>query len=220
MDPNIKKILVISLGVLFIAAIIVSVYLIFSKSKSGCVPNCNTKNCGSDGCNGSCGTCTGTDYCDSTGQCKNCPTCNPPFLVSDGKCGCKFSSTQFNCFLTFSDIIVNGKNYYPSKNKKVNNTYSYLYTPKNNQTPCQLTPSPNTYIPYGTIGWELDHDILNDYSEGTDLYNINNPGDTTLCFFKLRTDNTLIFDIFDSGKQNKVGCAQLNTNVPHVSLTC
>jgi hypothetical protein len=34
-----------------------------------CVPNCAGKECGADGCGGSCGTCTAPDSCDATGQC-------------------------------------------------------------------------------------------------------------------------------------------------------
>ncbi|MBI5544356.1 MAG: hypothetical protein HY901_10730 [Deltaproteobacteria bacterium] len=34
-----------------------------------CQRQCAGKECGSDGCNGSCGSCTGTQQCDSAGQC-------------------------------------------------------------------------------------------------------------------------------------------------------
>jgi hypothetical protein len=37
-----------------------------------CVPDCTGRQCGTDGCGGSCGTCTGTDVCDdSTGTCRD-----------------------------------------------------------------------------------------------------------------------------------------------------
>ncbi|MDD5032571.1 MAG: hypothetical protein PHC85_00415 [Candidatus Pacebacteria bacterium] len=35
----------------------------------GCTPNCTGKVCGSDGCGGSCGTCTSPATCDGSGQC-------------------------------------------------------------------------------------------------------------------------------------------------------
>lgn len=36
----------------------------------GCVPDCTGKSCGDDGCGGSCGSCTGTSYCNSEGNCE------------------------------------------------------------------------------------------------------------------------------------------------------
>ncbi|MFZ2414801.1 MAG: fibronectin type III domain-containing protein, partial [Minisyncoccia bacterium] len=41
---------------------------------TSCVPNCAGKNCGSNGCAGTCGTCSGSDVC-SGGVCV--PTCTP-----------------------------------------------------------------------------------------------------------------------------------------------
>lgn len=35
-----------------------------------CVPQCGGKQCGDDGCNGSCGSCEGGQSCDGAGQCK------------------------------------------------------------------------------------------------------------------------------------------------------
>lgn len=41
-----------------------------ASSSCPCVPNCSGKQCGDDGCGGSCGTCTGaTEYCTSSGLC-------------------------------------------------------------------------------------------------------------------------------------------------------
>jgi len=42
-----------------------------------CAPNCSGKECGSDGCGGNCGTCTGTDTCSSAGQCVHTPSTPP-----------------------------------------------------------------------------------------------------------------------------------------------
>ncbi|HOX60586.1 MAG TPA: thrombospondin type 3 repeat-containing protein [Candidatus Magasanikbacteria bacterium] len=39
-----------------------------------CVPNCGTKECGDNGCGGTCGTCTTGEQCDATGQCIVPPT--------------------------------------------------------------------------------------------------------------------------------------------------
>ena len=38
-----------------------------------CVPVCDGKQCGSNGCEGTCGSCTGTDICDATGKCQAAP---------------------------------------------------------------------------------------------------------------------------------------------------
>jgi hypothetical protein len=76
-----------------------------------CTPNCAGKECGSDGCDGSCGTCTSGKVCNSNGKCvvtctdtcqslgyecgthsicgvnKNCGTCTSGKVCSGGKCG-------------------------------------------------------------------------------------------------------------------------------------
>ncbi|MFT7624667.1 MAG: hypothetical protein ACI9WU_003856, partial [Myxococcota bacterium] len=36
---------------------------------NACTPSCNGKQCGGDGCGGSCGTCSGNQTCNSSGQC-------------------------------------------------------------------------------------------------------------------------------------------------------
>ena len=53
-----------------------------------CVPQCEGKQCGPDGCGGTCGTCTGTDVCnEQTGQCGPCqPNCEGKECGDDG-CG-------------------------------------------------------------------------------------------------------------------------------------
>jgi len=40
-----------------------------------CTPSCTNKNCGDDGCGGSCGTCTGFQTCGALGICENPPSC-------------------------------------------------------------------------------------------------------------------------------------------------
>ena len=70
-----------------------------------CSPNCAGKNCGSDGCSGSCGSCNSTQYCNSAGRCvqipippENCtPNCAGKNCGSDGcsgSCG-SCNSTQY-----------------------------------------------------------------------------------------------------------------------------
>ncbi|MEK7672344.1 MAG: peptidoglycan DD-metalloendopeptidase family protein [Patescibacteria group bacterium] len=57
-----------------------------SNDVTGCTPNCNGKTCGSDGCGGSCGTCTQTGYSCVNNVCKK--PCNPPTCASKGlSCG-------------------------------------------------------------------------------------------------------------------------------------
>jgi len=71
-----------------------------------CVPDCTDKECGNDGCDGSCGTCTGDKVCDASGKCvtggelkcdqlnmpEPSPCTEPPAsckcvgCVSDGQC--------------------------------------------------------------------------------------------------------------------------------------
>ena len=46
---------------------------------AACVPACAGRQCGDDGCNSTCGTCTGTQMCTAGGQCQEPgPVCPPP----------------------------------------------------------------------------------------------------------------------------------------------
>jgi acyl-CoA thioesterase-1 len=49
-----------------------------------CTPNCTGKQCGDDGCSGSCGTCTAPATCQADGTCQNPST--PPPTPSSGSC--------------------------------------------------------------------------------------------------------------------------------------
>jgi len=40
--------------------------------KPSCTPKCENKNCGSDGCGGSCGTCSNFSYCKNDAKCTSC----------------------------------------------------------------------------------------------------------------------------------------------------
>lgn len=55
---------------------------------SACQPDCNGKQCGSDGCGGQCGTCGAGDTCDGAGQCVGgcTPDCSAKACGGDG-CG-------------------------------------------------------------------------------------------------------------------------------------
>jgi parallel beta-helix repeat protein len=46
-------------------------YNLSSTSPPACTPVCSNKQCGSDGCSGTCGTCLSTQTCDSNGACIN-----------------------------------------------------------------------------------------------------------------------------------------------------
>jgi hypothetical protein len=65
-----------------------------------CVPSCTGKQCGSDGCSGSCGTCPSGQSCDASGQCqKSCvPACTGKQCGPDG-CGgsCGSCATGQTC---------------------------------------------------------------------------------------------------------------------------
>ncbi len=60
----------------------------FLPRNQNCQPNCNGKECGDDGCGGSCGTCENGKTCNSNGKCvENCtPDCNGKECGDDG-CG-------------------------------------------------------------------------------------------------------------------------------------
>jgi hypothetical protein len=51
-----------------------------------CAPNCTGKQCGPDGCGGSCGTCSAPNTCDAAGQCTCVPNCTGKQCGPDG-CG-------------------------------------------------------------------------------------------------------------------------------------
>jgi hypothetical protein len=65
-----------------------------------CTPSCSGKVCGSDGCGGSCGTCSGGKTCNASGQCtSSCtPSCSGKTCGDDG-CGgsCGTCSTGQTC---------------------------------------------------------------------------------------------------------------------------
>ena len=62
-----------------------------------CIPNCQGKNCGSDGCGGSCGSCAAGAKCQTSGQCC-APNCTNRNCGSDG-CGgsCGTCASALTC---------------------------------------------------------------------------------------------------------------------------
>ncbi|MSP60273.1 MAG: hypothetical protein EXR72_08015 [Myxococcales bacterium] len=66
----------------------------------GCVPQCSARNCGSDACGGTCGTCGQGFTCNGAGSCtQGCsPSCNGKSCGSDG-CGgsCGSCGKGFTC---------------------------------------------------------------------------------------------------------------------------
>ncbi|HUU03311.1 MAG TPA: hypothetical protein VM425_17895 [Myxococcota bacterium] len=64
-----------------------------------CQPDCAGRNCGDDGCGGSCGNCSGTDTCEANGICRPCrPDCTGNVCGDDG-CGgfCDNCSADQHC---------------------------------------------------------------------------------------------------------------------------
>jgi hypothetical protein len=66
-----------------------------------CVPNCNLKTCGGDGCGGSCGSCDTGYECNTAGTCDCIPQCNGKECGEDS-CGgnCGTCGTGFECNTT------------------------------------------------------------------------------------------------------------------------
>jgi len=71
-----------------------------SECQGGCSPSCSGKQCGSDGCGGSCGTCSYGYACNAYGQCtSSCtPSCSGKQCGSDG-CGgsCGSCASGYSC---------------------------------------------------------------------------------------------------------------------------
>ena len=69
-----------------------------------CVPDCTGRVCGSDGCTGSCGSCTAPDTCNASGQCVaactavyGCQTSAPPNSSIVSCPGCCGSGSCYGC---------------------------------------------------------------------------------------------------------------------------
>ena len=56
--------------------------VVAAQGRSGCAPTCTSATCGSDGCGGSCGACTGAKSCAESGGFRSCQM--PKTLTVDG----------------------------------------------------------------------------------------------------------------------------------------
>jgi hypothetical protein len=87
-----------------------------------CTPNCSGKDCGDDGCGGSCGTCTGTDTCNSSGVCEGMgsgsgsgtcdhPDCSTGDALESGcdACATEVCAQDSYCCTTLWDSICVGE---------------------------------------------------------------------------------------------------------------
>jgi len=70
---------------------------------SGCVPQCAGKDCGDDGCGGSCGSCGSDESCGSDGKCTDKCSCVGKSCGDDG-CGrvCGYCGPGTQCTATFT----------------------------------------------------------------------------------------------------------------------
>ncbi len=70
-----------------LAVIAIILYFTLRPKKKPCVPNCKNKDCGPDGCGGSCGTCPAGQSC-VNGKCVSCvPDCKGKTCGEDDGCG-------------------------------------------------------------------------------------------------------------------------------------
>jgi len=94
-ELNVSNIKIISIAPIYkissgkeVIGSIVDSYWIKKWFVEDCIEDCTGKECGDDGCGGSCGDCNGTDVCDGTGQCVPLEECVPETCISLGKeCG-------------------------------------------------------------------------------------------------------------------------------------
>lgn len=128
-----KRIIIIVVGVIILALVSFFTYKLFSSSKHSstpsCTKQCDNKNCGDDGCNGSCGVCKNNESC-VNGKCTPSAICS-----CDGKeCGSTDGCGNRCCPLK------NDPNYDCSSCQCQNNSYL-----KNNQCiKCPDNSKPNT----------------------------------------------------------------------------
>jgi hypothetical protein len=98
LSKNQKNGIYIGLTVFFGLVVFFIVKHFKNKNTNNCIPKCNGKNCGDDGCKGNCGTCPSEQTCGQDGKCsgtvcipdcdgKNCgeiDNCNKP--CQEGPC--------------------------------------------------------------------------------------------------------------------------------------
>jgi len=93
MGGDMTKFFIKSLNLLFL------VFFIYSgcSDDGSCTPNCNGKECGDDGCGGSCGECTGYESCGQDGVCisKYEEECNDMVSTMD-QCGVEIKGKSYD----------------------------------------------------------------------------------------------------------------------------
>ena len=183
-------------------------YIGIDCSQKTCNPPCNT-------IGGKCNTNTVACDCNPGYSGYDCSTCEPP-LSTNGAGGCKVSfDTNINiCYLTFSDIIVNNKQYYIDPNNKTTNIFQYKYTvsasiQKFNQTP----ETTNTTIMF--------NDILTQKSFYSPFfYSDSSKKDQLLLNMKLRSNTQtqlpIIFDLTTPQSPTVIGTASFTLTQPPV----
>ena len=62
-----------------------------------CVPGCEGKQCGPDGCGADCGACGEGTNCDDVGQCVEGWICNPSYLDASDGCDCNCGAHDSDC---------------------------------------------------------------------------------------------------------------------------
>ena len=70
--------------------------------ESACTPNCSGRECGTDGCGGSCGTCTGVEECGANGICAPAGippawTCSDSYYHASDGCDCECGAYDPDC---------------------------------------------------------------------------------------------------------------------------
>ena len=93
------------IGLVITVCIIVGL-IIYFHNKSSCTPNCLNKNCGDDGCGGSCGTCKDGENC-LNGKCVNSSSSCVP-QCNDKECGNNGCGGQCGSCVG-GKICINGK---------------------------------------------------------------------------------------------------------------
>lgn len=84
--PSSKRPLIFAIGITILILTTIIALLIYLFSVKTCTGNCSSKVCGSDGCGGSCGTCSTGSVCDYYYQCCS-PTCSPNQQCGNDMCG-------------------------------------------------------------------------------------------------------------------------------------
>lgn len=189
---------------------------VFYSENSACVPNCLNKNCGNNGCSGSCGNCSGTMIC-ANGVCENAPfVCGDNF--TDSRDSLVYSTINLNGQCWLSRNLAYLPSVSPSATGATNTPQFYVYDYQGaNTIAAKLT---SNYLNYGALynhlasvtacpaGWHLPSD-----AEWTTL--INFAGGTSAAGSALKASSTNIipwdgqdsmrFSILPEGRRHVAG---------------